>query len=126
MEQKYISELHKEHKEWLSNLQFCKDEISSFENRLSEVAAANSKTEVTAEVEHFQNQFIRQREVIDELGHEIRENEHAITEAAAANNVATEHRRVPDNAALREKVETFNKLYAELKAGYNKFLSGAL
>lgn len=120
--QKYLHELHAEHNEFLSVLAFAKDEIKTFKNRLSEVVTANNKTEVMAQVEHFENQFIRHNEVIDELKHEIHECEVEIAKMAEANNVATDHRKADDHVELREKMETFNKIYAELKDEFKKFL----
>ncbi len=120
--QKYLHELHAEHNEFLSVLAFAKDEIKTFKNRLSEVVTANNKTEVMAQVEHYENQFIRHNEVIDELKHEIHECEVAIAKMAEANNVATDHRKADDHVELRDKMETFNKIYTELKDEFKRFL----
>ena len=120
--QKYLHELHAEHREFLSTLNFAKDEIKTFNNRLSEIVTANSKTEVLAQVEHFQNQFIRHNEVIDELKHEVNEHEHQIAQLAESNNVATDHRKADDQVELREKMVTFSKIYDELKQEFKRFL----
>lgn len=125
-EQKYISEIHNDHKMWLSALTLSQDEIRSFNNRLSEIAAANSATEVLAQVEHFQNQFIRENEVIDILSHDIRIAEKEISDNAASNNVAVEHRKVADDAELRDRMVTFEKIYADLKKEFMTFLSRTL
>lgn len=120
--QKYIHELHAEHNEFLSILAFAKDEIKTFKNRLNEVVIANNKQEIMAQVEHFENQFLRHNEVIDELKHEIHECEVRISTIAQQNNVATDHRKVDDHAELRDQMVTFNKIYGELKAEFKMFL----
>lgn len=120
--QKYLHELHAEHNEFLSVLAFAKDEIKTFKNRLDEVVTANNKAEVMAQVEHFENQFIRHNEVIDELKHEIHECEVKIAKLAESNNVATDHRKADDHVELRDQMETFNKIYAELKDEFKRFL----
>ncbi len=120
--QKYIHELHAEHNEFLSVLAFAKDEIKTFKTRLNEVVTANNKQEVMAQVEHFENQFLRHNEVIDELKHEIHECEVRIAKLAEENNVATDHRKTDDHAELRNQMETFNKIYSELKTEFKKFL----
>jgi chromosome segregation ATPase len=120
--QKYIHELHAEHNEFLSVLAFAKDEIKTFKTRLNEVVTANNKQEVMAQVEHFENQFLRHNEVIDELKHEIHECEVRIAKLAEENNVATDHRKTDDHAELRDQMETFNKIYSELKTEFKKFL----
>lgn len=123
---KYIHELHNDHITWKKNLAFAADEIKSFENRLSEVLIANTKTDITAKAEHFQNAFIRHNEVIDELNHDIDADEKRISAEAEANNVATDHRRTEDNASLRERMESFDKIFAELKAEFNGYLGDVL
>lgn len=122
MNQKYLHELHAEHREFLSVLEFAKDEIRTFNNRLSEIVTANNKTDVLAQVEHFQNQFIRHNEVIDELMHEINEHEHKISKLAESNNIATDHRKADDHVDLRDQMNTFQKIYADLKLEFIKFL----
>jgi hypothetical protein len=120
--QKYIHELHAEHNEFLSVLAFAKDEIKTFKTRLNEVATANNKQEVMSQVEHFENQFLRHNEVIDEMKHEIHECEVRIAKLAEENNVATDHRKTDDHLELRDQMETFNKIYGELKTEFKKFL----
>jgi uncharacterized coiled-coil DUF342 family protein len=122
----HISDLHSEHTEWLNKLAFTKDEIQSFNNRLAEVIKANNTIEVAANVEHFQNQFIRQREVIDELRHEIKQYENSLIMQVEANPVASDHRIVVDHPGLRDQMETFERIYAELKIEFNHFLSKTL
>jgi hypothetical protein len=123
---KYIHELHAEHKTWLEELSFASDEIRSYENRLAELLQANNKVEITSKAEHFQNQFIRHNEVIDELSHDIREDEQRIAEEAKANNIATDHRRTQDHPGLRDRMETFKQIFSELKKEFAGFLSTSL
>ena len=123
---KYIHELHAEHKGWIEELNFASDEIRTYENRLAELLRANNKAEITSKAEHFQNQFIRHREVIDELTHDIHECEKRITEEAQANNVATDHRRTQDHPGLRDRMETFTKIFDDLKKEFTGYLAAAL
>ena len=121
-EQKYLHELHAEHREFESILNLAKDEIKTFENRLEGIVSTNSKGDVLAPLEHFQNSFIRQKEVIDVLMSKIRHQEHEITELAKANNVATDHRKTDDHGELRDQMDTFSKLFSELKAELTAYL----
>ncbi|MFY0643970.1 MAG: hypothetical protein JXR19_05850 [Bacteroidia bacterium] len=124
--QKYLSELHKEHVQWTKKLNFAKDEIKTFQNRLSEIVMANTKTEVLASLEHFQNQFIRQNEVIDEILHIIHLEEDKIVANAKQNNVATDHRKAAENEDLVDQMVSFEKIFAELKEEFKKYLSNVL
>jgi len=123
--QKYIHELHTEHNTYLSTLAFAKDEIKTFNNRLSEIITANTKKEILAQVEHFQNQFIRHNEVIDELKHEVHECETRIAKIAESNNVATDHKKVDDHTDLRHQMDTFSHIFSELKNEFKSFLEKA-
>lgn len=122
MPTKYLSDLHKEFTTWTKNLEFYRDEIKTYNSRLEEIVSRNSKIEVTSKVEHFQNQFIRQNEVIDELIHDIHAEEHKIAENAQENNVATDHRKAEVNTGLQSRMETFDKIYAELKDEFTRFM----
>lgn len=122
-EQKYIQELHNDHKMWVSELVLAQDELKSFQGRLEEVNSANTSAEIKAMVEHFQNQFIREAEVIDILRHDIHAHEKEISAIAASNNVATDHRKVSDNVELRERMGTFKKIFSELKVEFIAFVA---
>lgn len=126
MPQKYLNDLHKQYTNWTKSLDFYKDEISTFKHRLEEIISQNTKTEVTAQVEHFQNQFIRQNEVIDTLKHDIHEAEHALVVNAKQNNVATDHRKADEDQALVDQMTMFNKIYDELKSEFTRFAADVL
>lgn len=122
----YIKEIHHLHTEWTSMLDLIRDEIQSFENRLEEVVKANTGKEVLVQVEHFQNQFIRQKEVIDALRHNIHEDALTIAENVKENNVAVEHRRIEENFRLKDGVQTFQKIFNELREEYMLFMAKIL
>lgn len=121
--QELLSTLHNEHVEWNRRLNFYADEIVSYENRLGEIVQANNKQEVLAPLEHFQNQFIRQKEVIDILKHDIGSYETKIANLARENNVATDRRRTDDHSSLRGRMNQFDKIFGELKDEFARFLS---
>lgn len=123
---KYIADLHFDHMEWINSLKFYKDEIGIFEHRLEDIVRRNNKHEVMAELEHFQNQFIREREVIDELRHDIKAHENVLEKESKDHPVAIEHRYFTDHAGLRDRFQTFEKLYRELKAEFHQWLAKRL
>lgn len=122
----YLTDLHEDHQEWLLALAFYKDELKSFNNRIGEVAVANTATEVLKKVEHFQNQFDIQRQNISDLEHTIREDEKRILASVQANPVASDHRKMEDNVALRDNVATFQNLFLDLKTDLIKFLRSVM
>ena len=114
---KELKTQHFEHKVWENELNFYADEIKIYEHQLEELVGKHIK-EMLPPLERFQNNFIRQKEVIDELAHEIKIHEHELVQAATSQNGKanyTEH----DHQAFQEKMDIFKKIYAELK---NDFL----
>lgn len=114
------------HTEWNSMLDLTRDEILSYENRLEEIAKANTGKEIMAQVEHFQHQFIRLKEVMDELRHDIHEDEVRIAEKVKENTVAVEHRKAEENFALKNRLQIFQNTSNELKSEYLLFLAKKL
>lgn len=119
----HLLDLHSDHELWLNTLRFCKDEIGIFEKRLEDIAKRNTGRDVMAELEHFQNQYIREREVIDELRHDIKQHENYLQQYASEHPVAIDHVLFKDHAGLRDRVNTFEKLYHELKAEFMRWLA---
>lgn len=118
----YMKDLHFEHSIWASELSFCKEELKIFQQRLGEVAIKNTGHEVLAQIEHFQNQFIRQNEVIDEYRHEIKQHENHLITEAEKHPTAIEHRYFPDHKEMRDNMQIFRRLYGELKHEFMNFL----
>jgi predicted nuclease with TOPRIM domain len=116
-----IYKQHEENTEWLKKLDFYKDEITILKNRLEELADKNNAKDVLAEVEHFQNQFIIQRNNIDEIAHKVRENEQALQDEIKSNPVAVDHRKMEYHATEKDLVNSFEKVFNEIREDFNKF-----
>ena len=69
-----LTKVTAEHSEWLSGLDFYKEDILILEKRLLELGSRNGTFDMSRGIEHFQNQFLIQRNTIDELRHGIREH----------------------------------------------------
>jgi len=117
----YASELHHEYMDWQNELHFFAEEMKILQKRLAEVAASNTSHEVMAQVEQYQNRLIRQKEVHDELLHEIRTSDQKLEQDISANPVASDHKTWDDPVELREKMIRFRELYKEFKEGLLKF-----
>jgi hypothetical protein len=120
---KTIYQLHEEHKIWLNKLAFYKDEVSIMKNRIAEIAQKNTSKEVLSFVEHFQNQLIIQNEQIDILKHNIGKHESSLESAANKNPVAVDHEKFDDHSVQRENMDTFEKIFNELRKELIGFLS---
>ncbi len=122
----YMSDLHFDHKLWKRQLDFQKDELSFFTNRLEEVVSRWTDKDILKQVEHFQNVFIINSNVIDELLHGINAHEDKLVERTKENPVAIDHVKFNDHVEHRDKVETQNKMYTNLKVEFLSFLNKAM
>lgn len=119
---KHIDELHFEHRLWMNNMRFYYDETKIFENRLEELVQRNTKIEVTAQIEHFQNQFIRQKEVAEQIISKCKDHDKFLANQAKDHPVAIDHVLFADHTKLRDEAETYEKIYSELKSEFTDFL----
>ncbi len=113
--------LHLEHKVWMNELVFYADEISIFERQLEKLVMRNIK-DMLPNLEKFQNNFIRQKEVLDELQHDIK-----IREQSLAKNISKGIETVQTDDQLghneiRGKMEVFKKIFTELRKNFLLFL----
>ena len=113
-----IPRLHFLHQLWENELKFFKEEVVIYEHHLERLVNHYTDRDALAELEQLQNQFIRQKEVIDEIKHEIHVQEHEIC-VAAKKGLDFE---VVEHSKLEEDVRIFRKLYNELKDHFHAFI----
>jgi hypothetical protein len=114
----HLQEMLAEHKEWQGKINFYKEEIIKLNAELEEFVLREKSKELLAQVEHFQNQFIRQREVLDMMRHDFKQHENAI-EGHTLNplqNLAAMH------MAERDKLVQFEKIFRQLREEFHSFL----
>jgi tRNA pseudouridine-54 N-methylase len=120
---KNIYDLHEDNKTWLSSLTFYKDDLLLMQKRIEEVAKKHNSKEVLASIEHFQNQLIVQKEQLDILTHDVRGAETTLEKAVNKNATAIDHQHFPAQVALAERVQTFEKIFKDLRNELGHFLS---
>lgn len=121
--QKTISQLHQEHREWLNKLLFYRDELSMMDDRLMEVAKKNPPMEIKTKISHFQNQVIIQNEQIDILNHDIKSHEAYLHTAVEKKGAEIDTENFSDHQKHRESVSVFEKIFGELRAEFIEFLA---
>lgn len=119
----YNSDLHFEHKLWQSELAFWDDELKSFNNRLSELVARWTDKKVLAQLEHYQNQFILHRAVIDKLLDDINMHEVNMSAQYKKGKDVLNHQFVKKHIEFRNKMDTQRRIYDELKKEFFEFLT---
>jgi hypothetical protein len=91
--------------------------------RISEVASRNTSKDIQAQIEHFQNQLIIQKNQLDHLQHNIKQQENEVEENIRQNPTAVDRRKMDDHSGLRDEVATFDKLFHAMRTEMMEFLS---
>jgi hypothetical protein len=122
METTSIKNVHSDYAGWQNALGFYKDELNVFTHRLTEIAGKNTRKETLQMVEHFQNQFIVQRENIDILHHDINAhlNGMATEMQQHAGHISSE--QLATNRILQDRFESETKVFTGLKEEFKTFL----
>lgn len=118
--------LHKECKEWLSQLDLFYRELSLFQNHLKDVTDRNSGEEVMRQVEHFQNRFIIEKENLDTLKHDVSVHDQAMAREIQSGSILEDRDYTGDQFDLRHRVYMQEKLFREMKHEFYNFLGKVL
>jgi len=116
--------LHVEYKLWIAELNFDTELIKIFETHLGFIVSHLTSKEPMPRIEQFQNQFIRQREVIDELKHDLNTSEKQLVAfVREMEPVGFENERLDNHPDLRERFLIFRDLFEQLKTRFRYFES---
>lgn len=110
--------LYTEHLNWLKVLAQSKVQLVDLETRLASSMGQLAHTKMLAQAESFQNRFIRQREVVDELRHEVKQHENHLERMDQPS-----HLLLLTHVGLREDLARFYDLYLELQRDFDEFLA---
>ena len=110
---------------WERLLDFFKQENSYLKTRLSEVLDNKTDKDFLALAEHFQNQFILKDEFVDEMAHDVREQQQILTDLHTKKTFP-EDRFIKKQQKLRNEMEYLEKEFTRLKNEFNKYLVSVL
>jgi predicted RNase H-like nuclease (RuvC/YqgF family) len=113
-----IEQFQVELQSWKRELSSSKEEIKSFEKELAGLAAHSHNRDIFPHIEHFQNNFIRQKEVIDELRHDLPDSTRRMESIFYSTSNGAEH---DVHAELSDRMDMFRKLYLELREKFRRF-----
>ena len=122
-QQYHISRISNEHSDWNRGSAFYLDEISILSNRLQEISIVYSNEEVKSQVEHFQNQFIIQKNNLEELKKKINNHEHHLSQDAIHHAQHLTKETIEEHDQLRGEYMDLVKVIVELKHDFYKFVA---
>jgi len=106
-----IDQFQEELQSWKHELSSFKQEIRHFEKHLEHMSIQKLPKDLLAQVEHFQNNFICQKEVIDHLRHDLPDSRHKVEHIFKKSGVFQQD----------EGTDTFRRLFEEVKEEFSRF-----
>ena len=125
MEKNKTDQVVQECMAWERLLDFFKQENSHLKTRLSEVLDDKTDKDFLALAEHFQNQFILKDEFVDEMSHDVREQEQNLL-ILADKKATIEERLIKKQQKIRNEMEFLEKDFNRIKNEFNKYLVSVL
>ncbi len=118
--QEQLSDLLSEHTAWQNQILHFKGDLKSMKDELGMIVSKFSPREVPASAEHFQNQFILQKDVLDIMRHDFKQYENQLEDAQRLDGIVTDHLITMRNA-YRVRLSDFEKIYHDLKHEFDRF-----
>jgi hypothetical protein len=115
-----ITPSHFEHTLWMNELKFFEDEVKIYEHQLEKLIKTRRK-EMLPRLEQFQNNFIRQKEVLDQLKRDITVHEQKLAWTYMKDKDVNE-RFDQIHERLREEMVVFKKIFNQVKTEFYAFL----
>ncbi len=117
---KSYQQIHQEHRQWLTDLNFYHDELKYYQNQLAQIAARDTEDHYHQKIVTFKRRFFDTLEQIDELRYGIYKHEREL----AQREQLAERTRVhinEDHHSKHEELNNFRKAYEQLKNEFHEF-----
>jgi len=117
-----FTQAHLENKLSANELEFYRDEINIYQIHLEDAIARNTSLQQSDKADHFQNQFARHKDFIDQLENElIAAEQQMATYAQTDTTTDLDEVIVADHFQFKERMESFKREYQNLKNNFKRF-----
>jgi uncharacterized cupredoxin-like copper-binding protein len=106
----------------MRSLIFYKEEINILQQRLDEIAGKNTSFEARQGIEHFQNQFVLQKNNIDELKHKVNLFYEKLSNDTHSHSGQINDVRIDEQNVLQEEFLILEKVIKDMRQEFNAFL----
>lgn len=118
----YNDNMHFEHDLWKSEIAYWRDELKSFNNRLSELVTRWTDKETLAKIGRYQNEFIVHGGAMEDLIETIQQHEIHIAEQSKMGTDMLDSSLAKEHLEFRNRFENQRQIYTELKKKFFRFL----
>ena len=115
-----------ENNTWERLLEYLKQENAFLKTRLAEVLDQSTNKNFLALAEQFQNRFILKDEFIDELRHDIHEQDKLLKEQYINKPKTLDPKTIKKQEKLRNEMAYLEKDFPMLKNEFNKYITNNL
>ena len=118
-----LKKMHSEHGAWQNSILGFRTELKLLNQDLSGIVSRYVPREVPAKAEHFQNQIILQKDVLDIMRHDFKQYENLLEaniEKPGKHEIGT---IMEAHQGHINRLSDFEKLFNELKEEFNHFTS---
>ena len=118
-----LHNLYDECNSHLRSLDFYKQELKYLQKRLADIVKRNTDSEILAQPEQFQNQFIIAKDNLDTLNHTIKAQFKAIEKLIKQKPNHFDEKTISDSSKFSQNIHNAEKDFAAMKLRFNKFLA---
>lgn len=120
------TEIHQEHRQWLTDLNFYHDEIKYYQNQLAQIAARKDiDDEYHQKIINFKRRFFDTLEKIDKLRYTIYKHEKELADHEKLAEKTKVHVN-EDHHAKKSEFNTFIEEYEQVKKDFTAFLESVI
>ena len=119
----FNTDLHFEHETWMRELDFWRDELESFQNRLNELVMRYTDKDMYANIEKFQNQLNIHESVMNSIRNQIQMHESNIADHYKKNEDSINRDMVKKHVEIRNRMENQRDIICEMKKNLFSFLT---